>query len=109
MLFRSPVQMDFISWSGETPQAYDEWGIPCPTGARVEPDVLLVPCLGFTPQGYRLGYGGGYYDRYLAAHPGVCALGVAWDAGLLTAEQLSPQAHDQPLMAVFTPHQTWGE
>jgi 5,10-methenyltetrahydrofolate synthetase len=35
----------------------------------VEPDCLLVPLVGFDDQGYRLGYGGGYYDRTIAAMP----------------------------------------
>ena len=72
-----------------------------------QPDVVLVPCVGFTAQGWRLGYGGGYFDRYLAAHPGVTAIGVAWQVGLLSAEQLQAQAHDQALMAVVTEKQTF--
>ncbi|MBI3208488.1 MAG: hypothetical protein HYZ37_06260, partial [Candidatus Solibacter usitatus] len=44
------------------------WNIPVPVeGPSVQPDTLLVPLLGFDRQGYRLGYGGGYYDRTLAA------------------------------------------
>ena len=42
---------------------------------------VVVPCVGFTAAGHRLGYGGGHYDRWLAAHPHVVAVGVAWSAG----------------------------
>ena len=46
------------------------WGIPVPADAvPLTPDVVLVPLVGFDEEGFRLGYGGGYYDRYLAAHP----------------------------------------
>ncbi len=106
---KSPKAMNFTSWNGMHPAGYDEWGIPSALGKPVTPDVLIVPCLGFNPAGFRLGYGGGYYDRYLGQHPETCALGAAWDAGLLSAEQFTPASHDQPLMAVFTEGHTWGE
>jgi 5-formyltetrahydrofolate cyclo-ligase len=61
-----------------------------------------VPCLGYTGAGFRLGYGGGYYDRWLAEHPHVTALGVAWSCGEIDEAQLQPQPHDQPLMLVVT-------
>ncbi|MFP5406878.1 MAG: 5-formyltetrahydrofolate cyclo-ligase, partial [Gammaproteobacteria bacterium] len=47
--------------------------------AAVTPALLVAPCLGFDPRGWRLGYGGGYYDRTLAAL-GIPAAGVAYDA-----------------------------
>lgn len=97
------VRMDYRAWDGQTPDTTDECGIPCPNGVRVEPDVLLVPCLGYTRSGYRLGYGGGYFDRYLAAHPHVTAVGLAWDEALLDEAALAPAAHDQPLMLIVTP------
>jgi len=86
----------------------DECGLPSPDGRPADPDVLLVPCLGFTPEGFRLGYGGGYFDRYLADHPEVTAIGLAWDAGRLDAAVLLPQSHDIALMAVLTESHTWG-
>ena len=63
---------------------------------------MLVPCVGFTDEGFRLGYGGGYFDRYLAAHPEVTAVGLGWALGRLTEAELKPQAHDQPLVGVIT-------
>ncbi|MFT3858238.1 MAG: 5-formyltetrahydrofolate cyclo-ligase [Aquabacterium sp.] len=106
---RSPVGMDFRLWTGEPPSRQDECGIPTADGAPVVPDVVLVPCVGFTHSGWRLGYGGGYFDRYLAAHPQVTAIGVGWELGRLDENVLSPQAHDQPLVAVITESHTWGE
>jgi 5-formyltetrahydrofolate cyclo-ligase len=99
---RQPVEMHFRRWDGTAPSLRDECDIPTASGALVVPDVLLVPCLGFTDAGYRLGYGGGYYDRYLAAHPHVTAVGVGWQVGRLEADEFEPQAHDQPLMVMVT-------
>lgn len=106
---RAPVAMDFRLWTGEPPGCQDECGIPTADGAPVVPDVVLVPCVGFTRSGWRLGYGGGYFDRYLAAHPEITAIGVGWELGCLDESVLSPQPHDQPLVAVLTESHTWGE
>ena len=104
-----PAFMAYRDWDGQTPTQRDGHGIPCPDSRTVSPDVLIVPCVGFNAQGYRLGYGGGYFDRYLAAHPHVTALGVAWDEAQLTeADGFVPQAHDRPLMAVVTPSRVYG-
>ena len=48
-----------------------------------------------------------YFDRYLAAHPGVTVIGVAWEQARLSVAELAPQAHDLPLMAVVTEAQVW--
>lgn len=96
---RTPVRMHYRAWDGAAPRAVDECGIPASDGARVEPDVVLVPCVGYTTSGYRIGYGGGYFDRWLAAHPDVTSIGVAWSG---SAVEFEPQAHDQALTLVVT-------
>ena len=62
------------------PMSHGVWNIPLPTGGEpVAPDVLLVLLVGFDRQAYRLGYGGGYYDRILAALPAKPrTIGIAW-------------------------------
>ena len=99
---REPVQMHYRAWDGRPPTIVDERRIPTSDGAPVVPDVVLVPCVGFTASGYRLGYGGGYFDRWLAAHPGVTAVGVAWTDAEVDEASLQPQPHDQPLTLVVT-------
>ena len=79
-------------------------GIGASDGAEVVPDVLLVPCVGFTEAGYRLGYGGGYYDRWLAAHPGATAIGVAWSFSRIDPASFAAEPHDVPLTLVVTEH-----
>jgi 5-formyltetrahydrofolate cyclo-ligase len=99
---RSPREMHYRTWDRAHPMLRDECGIPAPDGAPVVPDVVLVPCLGYTASGFRLGYGGGYFDRWLAAHPQVTAVGVAWSACEIDEAELKPQPHDQRLMLVVT-------
>jgi len=79
------------------------WGAlqPSATAADVTPDVVIVPLVGFTAAGHRLGQGGGHYDRWLDAHPQVPAIGLAWDCQIV--EELPIEAHDRPLRAVVTP------
>jgi 5,10-methenyltetrahydrofolate synthetase len=99
---RRPVEMHYRCWDGQPPTLVDECGIPSCTGDAVVPDVVLVPCLGFTSTHFRLGYGGGYFDRWLAAHSHVTAVGVAWSVGAIDAQDFEPQAHDRPMMLVVT-------
>lgn len=99
---REPAQMHYRAWDGQPPTAVDECGIPASAGAPIVPDVVLVPCVGFTPSGHRLGYGGGYFDRWLAQHPGVTAVGVAWSVGAIEDAAFGSQAHDQTLTVIVT-------
>jgi len=97
--WKTPRRMDYRRWDGNTPTIQDECGIATCTGAVVVPDVVLVPCVGFTREGYRLGYGGGYFDRWLAAHPGVTSIGLAWG---LSEAQFAAEPHDQALTLLLT-------
>jgi 5-formyltetrahydrofolate cyclo-ligase len=99
---REPREMHYRAWDRRPPTLLDECRIPASDGAPVLPDVVLVPCVGFTRAGYRLGYGGGYFDRFMAAHPHVTAVGVAWSGAEVDAEAFGVQPHDQPLMLVVT-------
>jgi len=101
----------------EAPMAFRRWNDPFdddglepgPWGALqpgidaelVVPDAVFVPLLGFTAEGARLGQGGGHYDRWLAAHPQVAAIGLAWDSQRI--DWLPVEPHDRPLRAVVTP------
>ena len=61
---------------------------------------MVVPGLGFTANGERLGYGKGFYDRWLATHPSACRIGFAYAAQVLTA--LPGEAHDERLDLLVT-------
>ena len=99
---RTPPDMHYRLWDGRAPTLLDDCGIPSSDGKPVVPDVVLVPCVGYSASGFRLGYGGGYFDRWLAAHPDVCAVGVAWSAARLDEGELAPLPHDMPLALVVT-------
>jgi len=102
--FRDPVRMDYRHWNRLPPPLRDECGIAACEGPVVVPDVVLVPCLGYTASGLRLGHGGGYFDRWLAAHPHVTAVGVGWSVCELEAAELRPQPHDIAMACVVNEH-----
>lgn len=99
---REPRDMHYRQWDRKAPMVADECGIASASGPRVVPDVVLVPCVGFAPGHYRLGYGGGYFDRFLAAHPEVTTIGVAWSFCALSEQEFVPQPHDIPLTLIVT-------
>lgn len=96
-----------------TPLVFREWhpgvslasgvlGIPYPAGSsEVVPDAVIVPLVGFDDAGYRLGYGGGYFDRTLAAlERKPVVIGVAYESAHL--DTIHPQPHDVPMDWVVT-------
>jgi 5-formyltetrahydrofolate cyclo-ligase len=78
------------------------WSIPVPAdGEAVVPDALLVPLIGYDKQGFRLGYGGGFYDRTLAAMPRrAFTFGIGF--ALASLDTIHPQPHDIPMDVVIT-------
>jgi len=92
----------FRLWTADTPLAPDRYGIPTPaTGDFVRPDTILLPLNGFDAAGYRLGYGGGFFDRTLAASsPRPLAVGVGFEINRLPS--IRPESHDQRLDWIVT-------
>ncbi len=99
---KNPCAMHYRQWDGRQPTEQDDCTLATASGPTVVPDVVLVPCVGYTTEGHRLGYGGGYFDRYLSAHPDITTVGVAWSVGCLTPVEFAAQPHDQTLMLVVT-------
>ena len=59
-------EMDFFSWSTKEPLIINRYGIPEPTSNKIKfPNILLVPLVAFDKNRNRIGYGGGFYDRYI--------------------------------------------
>ena len=92
----------FRAWWPTAPMTEDPYGIPIPaTEAVPPPEVLLIPLVAFDAAGYRLGYGGGYFDRTLAAlaqRP--VTIGVGFE--LCASANLHPEPHDVPLGLIVT-------
>ena len=84
----------FREWHPEARLEQGAWNIPYPAGgAPVRPTVVVAPLVGFDPAGYWLGYGGGFFDRTLAAlDPRPLAIGVGHPIGALAS--IYPQPHD---------------
>lgn len=97
---RQPLQ--FRSWRTGEPLARGIWDIPIPAGGEVlEPDVVVAPLVGYDPALYRLGYGGGFFDRTLAAlQRKPLAIGVGYGSQKIAT--IRPQAHDIPMDVIIT-------
>ena len=65
-VIKKNYQMDFFQWANGSPLKINKYGIPEPiSNKKVYPDILFIPMVAFDSQLNRLGYGGGYYDRYI--------------------------------------------
>ncbi|MFZ6646626.1 5-formyltetrahydrofolate cyclo-ligase [Undibacterium sp. TJN25] len=99
----------FAKWTPGDAMEKDVHGIPVPASrgedAVIRPEVLLIPCVGYTRQKFRLGYGGGYYDRTLAAAPdsseagAIKTLGIAYQCG---QAEFDAEPHDIALDVLIT-------
>ena len=104
--------LTFRRWTPETRMVRGDWNIPVPPpdAPVVTPDIALAPLVGWTADGYRLGYGGGYFDRTLAAlSPKPFVVGIGINAAQI--KTIYPQPHDIPLDLILTEKgvQTEGE
>ncbi len=102
VVVQKAAPVEFWRWQPGVALKKGLWNIPIPPERdRVEPSLLVVPLVGFDRERYRLGYGGGFYDRTLAAaRPRPRTLGVA----LADAElpSIYPQPHDIPMDVIVT-------
>lgn len=95
-------QLDFAIWTPETAMENGRWNIPVPIEKQwVHPSRFLVPLVGFDRQNYRLGYGGGYYDRTLAKiYQDVETIGIGMELG--RSESIEPSDWDIPMNRIIT-------
>ena len=96
--------MDFYEWSFKKPLKISKQGIPEPyREKKVFPDVLIVPLVGFDKNKFRLGYGGGFYDRYISKmskQKKVLTIGFAFSFQEL--KKVPIDKHDQKLNFILT-------
>ena len=92
----------FRAWTPASPMVTDRYGIPAPaSGEFVTPEALLIPVNAFDAAGYRIGYGGGFFDRTLATTvPKPLSIGVGFE--LARVDSIRPEAYDVPLDAMVT-------
>ena len=92
----------FRQWWPEAPMKTGAYAIPVPDNTEVMTvGAIIMPLVGFDQQGYRLGYGGGYFDRTLAAtDPRPLTIGVAFE--ILRLDSVHPQPHDIAMDFIVT-------
>ena len=93
--------LTFRAWYPGCPMEEDAYGIPKPKDTElIVPTLLFVPCVGYGPGGFRLGYGGGFYARTLATlQPKPFTVGLGYSHGWLP--DLEPEPHDVALDAIL--------
>lgn len=94
--------LEFRTWKPGERLERGHWNIPVPAnGPAVFPDIVVAPLVGFDQEGYRLGYGGGFYDRTIAAAPTrPFLIGVGFAECRLPT--IYPQPHDIPMDVIVT-------
>ena len=94
--------LEYRAWRPGDPMVDGVWNIPIPEQRDIVlPQAVLAPLVGFDREFYRLGYGGGYFDRTLAAlAPRPLAIGVGFESSLL--DTIHPQPHDIPMDLIVT-------
>ena len=93
----------FRRWTPDTKMVRGDWNIPVPPreAETLTPEITLAPVMGWDDLGFRLGYGGGYFDRTLAAcAPRPATIGIGFQAARLAT--IYPQPHDIPLDIILT-------
>jgi 5,10-methenyltetrahydrofolate synthetase len=102
VIVKKNAPVEFWTWRPGVALQRGLWNIPVPREREaVIPDALIVPLVGFDEACYRLGYGGGYYDRTLAAaSPRPFTIGVAHAEAKLPT--IRPQPHDIPMDLIVT-------
>lgn len=101
VVLEKAAPLQFAAWQPGENMTKDKTGVAVPENLRLvpRPQAILVPCLGFTQTRFRLGYGGGYFDRTLTDSPRPHAIGIAYSC-LKTRFPVEP--HDIPLNCVIT-------
>ena len=111
ILSESEATMASIAWEATTPMRENRWGIPEPaSGEEVAPeaiDLVLIPLVAFDRKGQRVGYGKGYYDRFLKRCRTDCLkLGLSYFEPIDSIDD--PGVHDVPLDLCVTPYRAYG-
>jgi 5-formyltetrahydrofolate cyclo-ligase len=102
VVVQKAAPVEFWAWRHGERLVRGQWDIPVPKHRKViTPELLIVPLVGFSTEGYRLGYGGGFYDRTLAAaNPRPRTVGVGFASARL--DTIYPQPHDIRLDVLVT-------
>ena len=97
-------KMNFFQWSTKDPMKVNQYGIPEPVSLKIKwPDILLVPLLAYDTNLNRIGYGGGFYDRYIARikrKKNITTIGLAFS--FQKVKKITNNRHDMKLDFIIT-------
>lgn len=99
--------LEFRQWVPGDPVERGFWDIPVPAAGSmvINPEMLIAPLVGFDRSGFRLGYGGGYFDRTMAVmQPRPAVIGIGFD--FAEVPTIYPQPHDIPMSVIVTDIET---
>ena len=100
VVIKMNAPLAFAAWTPGDTLVRDACGVPTPVERNLmHPEALLIPCLGFNADNFRLGYGGGFYDRTLAVKPRPIAIGIAYSSARAS---FCAGPHDVALDVVIT-------
>ncbi len=101
MVIYKEAPLQFVRWRPGDPLVKESYGIPVPQQKEEIPlpEAVLVPCLGFSSNRYRLGYGGGYFDRTLEQNPRPHTIGIAYS---FLQRDFPVQKYDIPMDCIIT-------
>ena len=103
-IIRKNNQMDFFKWSKNDPLKINKYGIPEPVSSKISyPEILFVPLVGYDDDLNRLGYGGGFYDRYIEKiekNKKIIKVGFAFSYQRL--KKIPTSLHDKKLDFIIT-------
>lgn len=98
--------LQFLAWQTDTALVPGKYGVLCPPDSfpALTPDILIVPMVAFDKSGFRLGYGGGYYDATIhelrGKNKNLCVIGVAYS--FQEVDKLPVEAHDEKMDRIIT-------
>ncbi len=99
-VYKETRSMCYRLWSSESPLVKDTAGITASIGEECVPEVVVAPCVGYSTEGWRLGNGGGYFDRWMSDHPNIRAIGLAFEELVVPATLFEP--FDLPMHWIVT-------
>ena len=97
VIVKKNAPMKFLNWDTKTKLEKGFFNLPVPPkdSNEVKPSVIIIPCVGFDSRNYRLGYGGGYYDRTLIKYPNAKKIGISYKS--CKVDSLEPDEYDIPM------------
>ena len=97
VIIEKRAPMKFLSWDINTKleKGFFDLSVPPINSSELSPTVIVIPCVGFDSKNYRLGYGGGYYDRTLIKYPNAKKIGISYKS--CKTDNLYPNEYDIPM------------